>query len=214
MHACALCVRPVHVTQHLVSRACDAACGAQCIPDDSSGVLDLALLEQELVRYVATPLKLGFFSAGSSVTGIAPNVHAIARTLHCHGALAAFDYAAAGASVPVQCAEGITNPLETLDAVMLSPHKFAGGPGGTGALVVRRDLICNDRPLASGELCTCIPHRTRVWLASPHTTPCATRPLPCTRNSAYEASVQCAGVAALLGQDRTKCRAEIICEQL
>jgi hypothetical protein len=50
------------------------------------------------------PLILGSFSAGSNVTGIAPDVHAIAALLHRYGAIAAFDYASAGSCKHINCA--------------------------------------------------------------------------------------------------------------
>lgn len=126
-------------------------CVSQCIPEDSSGLPDLAFLEVQLKAHAGAPLMLGSFTSGSNVTGIAPNVHAIARMLHMHGALAVFDFASAGASVPVRCMEGVQDPLEVLDAVLLSPHKFAGGPGGAGVLVVKRDIIQATTPLIAGS---------------------------------------------------------------
>ena len=36
------------------------------------------------------------------------------------------------------------------DAVFLSPHKFPGGPGSCGVLVVKRDLMQNKVPAVPG----------------------------------------------------------------
>ena len=64
--------------------------------EDDDGRIDLAHLAAELRRHADRPLKLGSFSAASNVTGIVSDVDAIAQLLHRHGALACFDYAAAG----------------------------------------------------------------------------------------------------------------------
>ena len=49
----------------------------------------------------AARFKIGTFSAASNVTGILNDCHALARVLHRHGALAFFDYAAAGPYVDI-----------------------------------------------------------------------------------------------------------------
>jgi selenocysteine lyase/cysteine desulfurase len=64
---------------------------------DEAGELDLGDLERQLVRPEwEGRRKIGSFSAGSNVTGVRTPVHDIARLLHRHGALAFFDFAAAG----------------------------------------------------------------------------------------------------------------------
>lgn len=121
------------------------------IPEDADGHVDLARLEAELVRFADRPLKIGSFSAASNVTGIVSNTCAIADLLHRHGALSFWDFAAAGPYVDIemypQCAE---HPLAQKDAVVLSPHKFVGGPGTPGVLVVRRELLHNRVPAVVG----------------------------------------------------------------
>ncbi len=117
------------------------------IPEDGDGHVDLAALEAELVRHADRPLKIGSFSAASNVTGIISNSCAIADLLHRHGALSFWDFAAAAPYVEIemhpQCPE---HPLADKDAVFLSPHKFVGGPGTPGVLVVRRELLANRVP--------------------------------------------------------------------
>ncbi len=117
------------------------------IPEDADGHIDLTRLEAELVAHRDRTLKIGSFSAASNVTGIISNSCAIADLLHRHGALSFWDFAAAGPYVDIemypQCAE---HPLAYKDAVFLSPHKFVGGPGTPGVLVVRRDLLHNRVP--------------------------------------------------------------------
>ena len=62
--------------------------------------------------------------------------------LHRHGALACFDYAAAGPYLPIDMAGK--------DAVFLSPHKFPGGPGTPGILVAKRALLRSPVPSVPG----------------------------------------------------------------
>ncbi len=117
------------------------------IPEDADGHIDLDVLDAELVRYAARPMKIGSFSAASNVTGIVSNTCAIADLLHRHGALSFWDFAAAAPYVDIEmrprCAE---HPLAHKDAVFISPHKFVGGPGTPGVLVVRRELLRNRVP--------------------------------------------------------------------
>lgn len=117
------------------------------IPEDADGHIDLCRLEAELVRYVARPLKIGSFSAASNVTGIISNTCDIADLLHRHGALSFWDFAAAGPYVDIEmyptCPE---HRLAYKDAAFISPHKFVGGPGTPGVLLVRRELLTNRVP--------------------------------------------------------------------
>ncbi|AEV84743.1 aminotransferase [Actinoplanes sp. SE50] len=109
---------------------------------DATGHVDLAQLRAALERHADRPLRIGSFSAASNVTGILTDVSAVSALLHEHGALAVWDYAAAGPYVPISMADK--------DAVFLSPHKFAGGPQTPGVLVVRRQLMTNRVPVVPG----------------------------------------------------------------
>ncbi len=117
------------------------------IPEDCDGRIDLVCLERELVRHADRKLKIGTFSAASNVTGIVSDTHGMATLLHEHGALSFWDYAAAGPYVEIDMnAPG----LAYMDAVFLSPHKFAGGPGTPGVLVAKRALFRNTVPVVPG----------------------------------------------------------------
>jgi len=117
------------------------------IHEDGDGHVDLAHLEEELVRFAARPLKIGSFSAASNVTGIATDQIAVAKLLHAHGALSFWDFAAAGPYVDIKVneADGAHK-----DAVFISPHKFIGGPQTPGVLVVKRRLMTNTVPACPG----------------------------------------------------------------
>jgi selenocysteine lyase/cysteine desulfurase len=118
------------------------------IPEDADGHIDTARLAAELSRYADRPLKIGSFSAASNVTGIVSDTHAISALLHEQGALSFWDFAAAAPYVDVEMYG--QNPLAYKDAVFISPHKFVGGPGTPGVLVVRRDLLRNRVPTVPG----------------------------------------------------------------
>ncbi len=123
------------------------------IMEDKDGRIDLAQLEQELVRYSNRRLKIGSFSAASNVTGIISDDKSIASLLHNHGALSFWDYAAASPYVQIEM-----NPTSTIgdqklaykDAIFISPHKLIGGPGTPGVLVAKKALFKNRVPSIPG----------------------------------------------------------------
>ena len=57
---------------------------------------------------------------------------AISTLLHEHGALAFWDFAAAAPYVDIEMTPRGGDPLAYKDAILLSPHKFIGGPGTPG----------------------------------------------------------------------------------
>jgi len=120
------------------------------IREDADGHIDLAQLERELARTAGRRLRIGSFSAASNVTGIVSDTRAIAALLHRHGALSFWDCAAAGPYVRIDMGPGAGDPLGYKDAVFLSPHKYIGGPGTPGVLVVRRELVTNRVPTVPG----------------------------------------------------------------
>jgi len=131
------------------------------IAEDADGRIDQRHLQQELAGYAARPLKIGSFSAASNVTGIVSDTLGITRLLHAHGALAFWDFAAAAPYVDMEMNPGggpdeatdealDEGELEYKDAVFISPHKFIGGPGTPGVLLVKRRLLTNRVPSVPG----------------------------------------------------------------
>jgi selenocysteine lyase/cysteine desulfurase len=121
--------------------------------DDADGRIDLDHLEYELHRHADRRVKIGSFSAASNVTGVISDVDEIAITLHRHGARSCWDYAAAGPYLPIDMNVALDRPdgeLAYKDAVFVSPHKFVGGPGTPGVLVVKRSLLRNAVPSVPG----------------------------------------------------------------
>jgi selenocysteine lyase/cysteine desulfurase len=126
------------------------------IGEDQDGRIDLGRLERALQEHADRPLRIGSFSAASNVTGILSDTRAISVLLHRHGALSFWDFAAAGPYVEIEMEPHRPGPdpddaaLDYKDAVVLSPHKFIGGPGTPGVLVARRELFRNRVPTAPG----------------------------------------------------------------
>src|ERR1700759_3264256 len=123
------------------------------IGEDRDGRVDVEQLDYELRRRADRAVKIGSFSAASNVTGLIPDVDQVAITLHEHGAVSCWDYAAAGPYLPIDMNPAPDRPdgqLAYKDAVFVSPHKFIGGPGTPGVLVVKRSLLRNTVPSVPG----------------------------------------------------------------
>ncbi|MBX2797703.1 MAG: aminotransferase class V-fold PLP-dependent enzyme [Myxococcales bacterium] len=123
------------------------------IDEDQDGLIDLDALEEALIAHADRPLKIGSFSAASNVTGIGSKTRDVSALLHRHGALVFWDFAAAGPYVRIEmnmADDGPEGHLIYKDAVFLSPHKFIGGPGTPGVLVVKRALLNNRVPTVPG----------------------------------------------------------------
>jgi selenocysteine lyase/cysteine desulfurase len=117
------------------------------IHEDADGHIDAAQLADELRKYADRPLKIGSFSAASNVTGILTDTHGITRLLHEHGALAFWDFAACAPYVDIEMNPRHSgDPAARKDAIFISPHKFIGGPGTPGVLVVSKKLLKNSVP--------------------------------------------------------------------
>ena len=115
------------------------------IPLTDCGQIDTAELESQLQAHAERPLRIGSFSAASNVTGIKSDVEKVTQILKRYDALAFWDYAAAAPYVGIDM-QG-ENPL---DAVFISPHKFVGGPGTPGVLVVKKNVLGNSVPTVVG----------------------------------------------------------------
>ncbi len=117
---------------------------------DADGHIDTADLRATLERYADRPLVVGSFSAASNVTGIITDTHTVTEVLHEHGALAFWDFAAAGPYVDIEMSAPAGRSQAYKDAVFLSPHKFIGGPSTPGVLAARRELFTNRVPDVPG----------------------------------------------------------------
>jgi selenocysteine lyase/cysteine desulfurase len=113
-------------------------CHVEIIRRGSDGLPDLGHLEQILKRHKDRDLKIGSFTACSNVTGIHTPYHQMAEIMHRHGGYCFVDFAAAAPYVAMDMHPA--NPAQRLDAVFLSPHKFLGGPGSSGVMLLNKEL--------------------------------------------------------------------------
>lgn len=113
----------------------------EVIPLDAEGGVDVGTLEQRLEFHRGRTVYCSF-SAASNVTGIKTDTAGISALVHRFGGSVFWDYAAAAPYVGID--------VSNMDAVFISPHKFLGGPGTPGLLVVRRDLLKNEVPAVPG----------------------------------------------------------------
>jgi selenocysteine lyase/cysteine desulfurase len=116
------------------------------IAEDPQGGPDLAQLAKALQE--GTPdLTICTLSAASNITGITSDVVTITAMVKAAGAKMIWDYAGAGPYVPIAMspAQGAE-----IDAIVVSPHKFIGGPGASGVLLLRRDAVVTSKPTWPG----------------------------------------------------------------
>jgi len=101
-------------------------------------------LRKKLEEYKERPFKIGSFTACSNVTGIRTPFYELARIMHEFGGVVFIDFAA---SAPYDVMDmHPANPLEKLDAILFSPHKFLGGPGSSGVLIFDQSMYHNSVP--------------------------------------------------------------------
>uniref|UniRef100_H3H415 Aminotransferase class V domain-containing protein n=1 Tax=Phytophthora ramorum TaxID=164328 RepID=H3H415_PHYRM len=118
------------------------------IPEANGGGLDLKELERQLKSYSGRKLKIGSFTAAANLTGLLTDVDRVSKLLHRHDALACWDYATCAPYVDIDM-----NPRDSAaykDAIFFSGHKFVGGPGSPGVLVVKKKLMSNEVPTMPG----------------------------------------------------------------
>lgn len=119
-------------------------CGAEVIElgEDPAGGPDRAALAEALADAAGRRV-ICSFSAASNITGELADVVALTRQAKAAGARIVWDYAGGGPYLPISMCPA---PGADLDAVVVSPHKFVGGPGASGVMILRRDAAVTDRP--------------------------------------------------------------------
>lgn len=122
--------------------------GAEVIemPEAQDGGPCMATLSKTLESVKGRPI-VGAFSAASNVTGIVTDVVAVTRVLKTAGAIVVWDYAGGAPYLSIDMC-----PAEDagIDAVVVSPHKFVGGPQATGVLLIRHDIVQAKTPTMPG----------------------------------------------------------------
>jgi selenocysteine lyase/cysteine desulfurase len=116
------------------------------IGESDHGGPDLVQLDAALASARGRPTVCAF-SIASNVTGIVSDVVEITRLANQAQAKIVWDYAGGGPYLPITM---MPAPGVNIDAIVISPHKFIGGPGASGVLVVRRDAVVTRRPTWPG----------------------------------------------------------------
>ncbi len=117
------------------------------IGEAPDGGPDLIELDRVLSEKSVGRLTVGAFSLMSNVTGIVTDEVAVTQILKKHGALNVWDCAGSGPYLPVDMMAG--TEFEK-DAVVVSTHKFIGGPAASGVMIVRNGAVCKRKPVFPG----------------------------------------------------------------
>jgi cysteine desulfurase len=133
-------VKLVAATEHVSILKTGALLGADILPVDANGVMDLALLDARLAALDGA-LALVSVMLANNETGVIQPIADIAAIVHRHGALLHTDAVQAVGKIPIDCG------LLGADMVTISAHKI-GGPVGVGALIVRQGVALT--PLLTG----------------------------------------------------------------
>ncbi len=131
-----------HHSNHTTWNEC--CCDVEIVRRGEDGLPDLDHLDDLLRRNEKRPLKIGSFSACSNVTGILTPYRQMAEIMHRHGGYCFVDFAASAPYVAIDMHP--PEPLQKLDAIFFSPHKFLGGPGSSGVMVMDQALYRNQVP--------------------------------------------------------------------
>jgi selenocysteine lyase/cysteine desulfurase len=100
---------------------------------------------REIIKqYADRKIIIGAFSACSNVTGIQPDYYQLARIIHEYNGFCVVDFAASAPYLSINMHPA--DPMEQLDAIFFSPHKFLGGPGSNGILIFNKALYNNKVP--------------------------------------------------------------------
>ncbi len=141
--------QPVVFTTHMEHHSnhtswIETSANVVVLEPDENNMVDTKELERQLILHKDCKLKIGTFTAGSNVTGVIPPYHEMAEIMHKHGGLAMVDFA--GSAPYVDMNMHPENPLQSLDAIFFSPHKFLGGPGSSGVLIFNKYLYKKQVP--------------------------------------------------------------------
>ena len=110
------------------------------------GGVDLSDLEDKLRQHSSQGMLIGAFSAASNVTGVCTDPGPVSRLVKTYGGRILWDYAGGAPYLRMSMQpDGVD-----IDALVFSPHKFIGGPGASGVLVMRKDAVRAGTPSRPG----------------------------------------------------------------
>ncbi len=114
------------------------------IEPDKNLLINPDALREALARYADRKFKIGAFTACSNVTGIITPYHEMAAIMHEHNGICFVDFAASAPYVDIDMHP--PDPMQKIDALYFSPHKFLGGPGSCGVLIFDSSLYQSEIP--------------------------------------------------------------------
>lgn len=123
------------------------------VPTLKCGIIDLKEFKKLLDKHCKgkkDTFKIVSFSGGSNITGIVQPIDIICKLGHEYGCIVAFDMAAVAPYIEIDMHKDDKGG-NYIDALFISPHKYLGGPGTPGLLVVNKRCVRNHEPfLPSG----------------------------------------------------------------
>lgn len=122
----------------------ETICDVVVLEPDAELLVDPKNLRIQLEKYKNRQFKVGSFTACSNVTGVFTPYHQLARVMHEYGGVCFVDFAACAPYTNINMHPA--DPMEKLDAIFFSPHKFLGGPGSSGVLIFDKELYNNNAP--------------------------------------------------------------------
>ncbi len=126
----------------------ETICEVVVLEPSKDMLVDPENLRRELLNFKDRQFKIGAFTACSNVTGVFTPYHQLAKIMHEFGGVCFIDFAASAPYIDINMHP--QDPLEKLDAILFSPHKFLGGPGSSGVLIFNKTLYNNIAPDDSG----------------------------------------------------------------
>ncbi len=146
-------LRPVVFVTHMEHHSnhtswLETIADVECILPDDKGLINLKNLDDLLNKYRHKKTKIASVTACSNVSGIRTCYHDVAKLIHRHGGYCFVDFACSAPYVNIDMHP--EDPLEKLDAIYFSPHKFLGGPGSPGALIFDSKLYSSTVPDVPG----------------------------------------------------------------
>ncbi|MEP1095462.1 MAG: aminotransferase class V-fold PLP-dependent enzyme [Cyclobacteriaceae bacterium] len=126
----------------------ETICDVVVVPPDECGTVSVKNFREMIGHYHDRETKIAAVIACSNVTGIITPIHEIAKVIHQAGGYCFVDFACSAPYVHIDMHPD--DPLEKLDAIYFSPHKFLGGPGASGILIFDSSIYKNSVPDVSG----------------------------------------------------------------
>jgi selenocysteine lyase/cysteine desulfurase len=114
------------------------------IPFNDNGKINQDRLHSELETYKDRPIVCCFI-AGSNVTGVIQPVDQVSSLVHQFNGLIYWDYAGCAPYVKINMHKDDKSGVY-FDGIVMSPHKFLGGPGTPGILVANCKTFRNKEP--------------------------------------------------------------------